>query len=90
MLVRVKVRPRAGRNGVEGVVPSADGPRLRLAVAEAPENGQANRAACAVLARALGLAPTAVRVSGGAKSREKTLAAAGDPSVLAARLEGLG
>ena len=89
MLVRVKVQPRARRPGLLGVAPGPDGPRLRLAVTEAPEDGRANRAACAALARALGVAPSAVRVAQGAAAREKTLAVAGDPAALAARLESL-
>ena len=87
MLVRVKVQPRARRPGLLGVVPGADGPRLKLAVTEAPEDGRANRAACAALARALGVAPSAGAVVQGASAREKTLMVAGDPVALAARLE---
>ncbi len=90
MLVRVRVRPRARRTGLLGLAPSADGPRLHLGVAEPPEEGRANRAACALLAEALGVAPSAVRVVAGAGSREKTLGVAGDPRALAAKLEGLG
>ncbi|MBX6746110.1 MAG: DUF167 domain-containing protein, partial [Acetobacteraceae bacterium] len=60
--VRVKVQPRARRPGLQGVVPSADGPRLKVAVTEAPEDGRANRAVCATLAKALGIAPSAVQV----------------------------
>jgi uncharacterized protein len=89
VLVRVRVQPRARRPGLRGVVPGADGPRLRLAVTEPPEDGRANRAVCAALARALGVAPSAVQVAQGAASREKTLAVAGDPAALAARLESL-
>jgi uncharacterized protein YggU (UPF0235/DUF167 family) len=87
--VRVRVQPRARRPGLLGVVPAADGPRLKLAVTEAPEDGRANRAACAALARALGVAPSAVQVAQGAAAREKTLVVAGDPAALAARLETL-
>jgi uncharacterized protein len=56
---------------------------------EAPEDGRANRAACAALARALGVAPSAIAITAGAGSREKTLRVSGDPAVLAARLGGL-
>lgn len=87
--MRVKVQPRARRSGVAGLAPSPDGPRLRLQVTEAPEDGRANRATCVLLAGALGVAPSAVRVVAGAASREKTLAVAGDPAAIAARLEKL-
>lgn len=90
MLLRVKVQPRARREGLQGVAPSADGPRLRLAVTAAPEDGRANRAVCALVAEALGVAASAVQVAQGAGAREKTLAVAGDPAALAAKLESMG
>ncbi|WP_137126457.1 DUF167 family protein [Roseomonas sp. HF4] len=89
VLVRVRVQPKSRRPGLAGLRASADGPRLSLAVAEAPEDGRANRAACAALAGALAVAPSAVEVAQGASSREKTLRVAGDPAALAARLEAL-
>ncbi|MES2695805.1 MAG: DUF167 family protein, partial [Verrucomicrobiota bacterium] len=45
---------------IVGTSPGVDGPRLRLAVTEAAEDGRANRAVCAMLAGALGLAASAV------------------------------
>ncbi len=87
--MRVKVQPRARRPGLQGVTPSGDGPRLRLAVTAAPEDGRANRAVCALLAEALGVAASAVAVAQGASSREKTIVVAGDPAALGAKLEGL-
>lgn len=87
--VRVKVQPKARRPGLGGVRPAADGPRLALAVTEAPEDGRANRAACATLAAALGVAASAVEVAQGATSREKLLRVAGDAGLLGPRLEAL-
>ncbi len=84
--VAVKVQPKSRRPGLHGAVPSADGQRLRIGVTEAAEGGRANRAACAALADALGLAPSAVRLVLGATSREKTLHVAGDPAALGAML----
>jgi uncharacterized protein YggU (UPF0235/DUF167 family) len=74
---------------VGGLAASADGDRLRLAVAAAPEDGRANRAACALLAAALGVAPSAVQVVAGMTAREKTLAVAGRPEELGTRLDAL-
>jgi uncharacterized protein len=89
--LRVKVQPRARRAGLKGVVPAADGgARLGVAVVEAPEDGRANRAVCAAVAEALGVAPSAVTVAQGAGSREKLLRVAGDAHALAARLGTLG
>jgi uncharacterized protein (TIGR00251 family) len=83
--VAVKVHPRSRRPGVQG--PAGD--RLRIAVTEPPEDGRANRAVCAAIAYILDVAPSAVRVTIGASSREKTLRITGDPAVLAARLAAL-
>lgn len=89
VLVRVKVQPKARRRGLGGVKPAADGPRLAIAVAEAPEDGRATRAACDALAEALGIAASGVALAQGAASREKTLRVAGDPAILVPRLEAL-
>lgn len=89
VLVRVKVQPKSRRPGLGGSRPSADGPRLAIAVTEAPEDGRATRAACEALARALGLANSAVELVQGAASREKTLRVAGDLATLTAALESL-
>jgi hypothetical protein len=87
--VRVKVQPKSRRPGLGGLKPAADGPRLAVAVTDAPEDGRANRAACAALAAALGLPASAVEVAQGAASREKLLRVAGDAALLGPRLEAL-
>jgi hypothetical protein len=87
--VSVKVLPKSRRPGVQGSAPSAGGERLRIGVTEAAESGRANRAACAVLADVLDIAPSAVSVSVGATSREKTLRVAGDVAALGAKLAAL-
>jgi uncharacterized protein len=84
--VAVKVQPKSRRPGLHGIAASAAGERLRIGVSEAAESGRANRAACAALARALDLAPSAVQIAMGATSREKTLHVAGDPAMLDAKL----
>jgi uncharacterized protein YggU (UPF0235/DUF167 family) len=87
--VAVKVRPRSRRAGVGGVAPGSDGPRLSIGVAEAPEGGEANRAACAAIARAIGVPASTVRVTSGMTRREKTLVVSGDPAAITARLAAL-
>ena len=89
VLVRVKVQPKSRRPGLGGAKPSADGPRLAIAVTEAPEDGRATRAACETLARALGVANSAVDLVQGAATREKTLRVTGDPVTLRPGLESL-
>lgn len=88
--VAVRVQPRARKAGVQGIVASADGPRLRIAVCEPPEDGKASKAACAALAEALQIAPSVVQLVMGASSREKLLFVAGDPAAVIGRLEVMG
>ncbi len=66
--LRVRVHPGARRPGVVGRM--ADG-SLKVAVAEAPEAGRANRAVEALLAGALEVGRAQVRVVGGAAARVK-------------------
>lgn len=87
--LHVKAQPRARRAGVGGVAEGVDGPRLKVAVNEAPEDGRASRAVCALVAEALAVAPSRVSVTRGASSREKVLRVEGDTAALAARLAAL-
>jgi hypothetical protein len=84
--LRVKVQPQARRPGIGGLAPGVDGPRLRLAVTEPAEDGRANRAACTLLATALGLPAAAVSLLQGAAAREKLVQVSGDAEALAARM----
>lgn len=87
--VSVKVQPKSRRPGIQGRADGANGPCLRIGVSEAPEDGKANRAVCAVLAKALSVPSSAVAVTLGQTSRDKTLRVAGNPVELTARLESL-
>ena len=87
--VTVKVQPKSRRPGIQGRAVSAHGPCLRIGVNAAAEDGRANRAACAVLARALDVPASAIAVTLGQTNRDKTLHIAGDTTVLTARLEAL-
>ena len=82
----VKVTPRARRPGVGGVAADHEGARLLIGVSAVAEDGRANRAACAALATALEVPPSAVSVVSGATNRRKMLHVTGDPALLAARL----
>ena len=66
-LLVVRVQPRARRNEV---VAQADGV-FRVRVTAAPEGGEANRAVIALLADALGVAPSRIALVRGAASRDK-------------------
>ena len=71
--IRVRLTPRAARDEVAGW---QDGV-LRVRVTAPPVEGRANAALERLLAGALGLPKTAVRVVGGAQSRDKTVAVEG-------------
>ena len=85
--LRLKVRPQARRTGIDGVVPDRDGDALSVSVTAAPEDGKANAAVIALLAKALGIARSTISVTQGAAARRKTIHVAGDGSVLGATLE---
>jgi hypothetical protein len=81
--LRVRVTPRAGRNEIAGTRSGV----LLVHVTAPPEKGKANMAVCRVIARALKIAPSRVRVARGAGSRDKLLRLEG---VDQAALAGLG
>ena len=89
VMVSDKVQPKSRRPGGQGRVPAGAGERLRIGVCEAAEGGRANKAACATLAGALGIAASLISVVQGATSREKTLRIMGDPALLRVGLERL-
>ena len=69
LTLRVRVQPRASRDAIVGWHADA----LRLAVTAPPVDGAANEAVRRLLARALGVAPSAVRVVHGARGRDKVV-----------------
>jgi uncharacterized protein YggU (UPF0235/DUF167 family) len=87
----VRLTPKGGREAVEGWASAADGKsHLKARVRTAPEGGKANAALIALLAKELGVPKSALAITGGEKARLKTVAATGDTSALAARLEMFG
>ena len=71
--IDVRVTPRARRSAIAGV---RDGTIL-VRLAAAPVEGAANTAVGALLARALGVRPSAVTVVHGERGRDKTVRVAG-------------
>jgi len=65
----VHVTPRSGRDGVSGW----RGAELSVRVTVAPEGGKANAAVCVVVAKALGVPKSSVRVVRGDTARHKIL-----------------
>ena len=90
MTLSLRVTPNAGSDRIEGREPRADGEAvLRLRVAAVPDKGKANAAAVALLAKALGVPKSAIRLVAGETARSKVVEIAGDGPSLAARLEQL-
>lgn len=73
MRIALKVVPGARRDEIVGIL----GERLKVRVSAAPEGGKANKAVCALLARALGVKASSVSVIAGASSAEKTVVVEG-------------
>jgi uncharacterized protein len=75
------------RDLIEGVETRGDGRCvLKTRVRAAATEGEANDALTRLIARTAGVAPSAVRLIGGATSRIKRLHIGGDPGALAAAL----
>ncbi len=86
----IRLTPRGGRDGLDGVAVLADGRAvLKVRVRALPQDGQANAALIALLARLLAIPPSQVTLVAGATARIKTVALKGDTAALAARLVAL-
>jgi uncharacterized protein (TIGR00251 family) len=73
LVLRVRVQPRASRNALGGEREGA----LVVRLTAPPVEGAANEALARFLGKALGVAPSAVRVLSGATGRNKTVSVAG-------------
>jgi uncharacterized protein YggU (UPF0235/DUF167 family) len=88
--VALRVTPRGGRDGIDGIETLADGRSVvKLRVRAVADGGEANRAVTELLARALGVPKANVRLLSGATSRLKQVAIDGDPAKLADALRAL-
>ena len=86
--LRVRLTPKGGRDAIEGWWSDSDGREaLKARVAAPPEDGKANTALMALIARALDVKKSEVRIASGVSSRLKTIEIDGDERVLAARLD---
>jgi len=69
VLLRVYVQPKARNERIVGL----HGDRLKVAVMEPPDQGKANDAVVDLLARAIGLAASGIRLIRGQTTRQKDL-----------------
>lgn len=84
----VRVTPKGGRDRIDGIAEDAEGrPYLKIRVSAPPEDGAANKAVVALLAKRLGAPKSAVSILSGATARMKRVAVEGAPETLLARLE---
>jgi uncharacterized protein YggU (UPF0235/DUF167 family) len=81
--VALRVTPRGGRDGIDGIETLANGRNvMKVRVRAIAEGGEANRAVTELLAKALGVPKAKVRLLSGATSRLKQVAVDGDPKSL--------
>ncbi len=70
--LRVRLIPRGGRDRIDGFAPGADGERvLKVRVTAPPVDGAANAALVRLLAKALGVAKSAVTIIAGETSARR-------------------
>jgi uncharacterized protein (TIGR00251 family) len=81
--VALRVTPRGGRDGIDGIETLANGRAVvKVRVRAIAEGGEANRAVTELLAKALGVPKARVRILSGMTSRLKQVAVDGDPRLL--------
>ena len=80
----IKVTPKASADRVQGWTEDEQGGRvLKIMVTAPPEDGKANKAVIALLAKRLKLPKSAIAFASGETSRRKTLLIDGDEGLLA-------
>jgi len=87
LTLALRVQPGAGRDAILGTVADAAGVvALKVKVAAPAEDGRANTAVLALLAKALRLPKSALTLVQGERDRSKVVAIAGDPGAMQARI----
>jgi uncharacterized protein len=86
VIVRVRLTPKSSLDGIDGIEATMDGPALKARVRAVPSEGQANTALIKLLVEWLGVPKSSVSLTGGGKSRVKSVAVSGDRSTIEARL----
>ena len=88
VVLAVRLTPKGGRDAIDGIETLSDGRTVvKARVRAAPSEGEANDALVRLIAKALAVAPRDVSIVGGATSRIKRIAVAGNGEMLAQKLE---
>lgn len=86
----IRLTPKSARDALEGAEIRDDGAcALKARVRAVPEDGKANAALIALLAKSLKIPASQIKLVSGATARQKCLFLSGDAAGLAARLEKL-
>lgn len=91
--LRLKVAPKAKRSAIGGLIDaagdaaSAGEKALKVAVTAAPEDGKANAAVIALLAKEFGVAKSAISVVAGATDRRKIVEIRGPSAELMQKIQ---
>lgn len=87
VLLHIRLTPKGGRDGFDGLLTGADGKTaLQARVRALPEDGAANAALVDLIAKTLKVRKSAIDLVAGASARQKTLRISGDAADLAVRL----
>jgi uncharacterized protein YggU (UPF0235/DUF167 family) len=89
ILLRVRLTPKAGADCVDGLIATPDGPAVKARVRAVAEDNAANETLVDLIALWLDLPRRAVSLAGGHRSRTKSIAIAGKPADIEARLADL-
>ena len=85
LVLFVRLTPKGGRDAIDGIETGADGKAyLKIRVNAPPENGKANAALIALLAKVCGVAKSKISILTGETARLKQVAIDGDGALLAA------
>jgi len=87
MTVFLRVTPRGGRDGIDGIEILSDGRAvLKVRVRAVADGGEANRAVTKLLAKTLRVPQASVQIAAGATSRLKQVEISGDTRALGEKL----
>ncbi|MBA2126073.1 hypothetical protein DLM45_07535 [Hyphomicrobium methylovorum] len=87
VIAHFRVTPRSTKEAIDGLAQTADGQAFQARLRAVPEDGAANRALEALVARWLDVPKRTVTLSTGGKSRLKSVRIDGDPDLLGAKLQ---